>query len=221
MSAGAGFAGAGAGPSGPDRRVCFCGDSFAAGVGDEAGLGWVGRLAAASLAAGELFTAYNLGVRGDTSAAVAARWWDEARVRQAPTADNRVVFAFGFHDTRSERRRRVVEHRDSMVTLADILREAASYDLPALVVGPPPALDRDRQELVARLARSFRLVADAHGVPFVDLNAALAETPWPEWAAAGDGVHPNADGHRAIADAVLAAGWLAWLRQGAPAEFLH
>src|SRR4051812_12450877 len=105
MSAGAGFAGAGAAHRGPDRRVCFCGDSFVAGVGDEAGLGWVGRLAAVSRAAGEPFTAYNLGVPGDTSLAVAARWWDEARVRQGATADNRVVFAFGFADTDAERRR--------------------------------------------------------------------------------------------------------------------
>ena len=28
-----------------DLRVCFVGDSYVAGVGDTAGLGWVGRLA--------------------------------------------------------------------------------------------------------------------------------------------------------------------------------
>ena len=37
-------------------------------------LGWVGRVVAASFAAGTPVTAYNLGVRGETSVQVASRW---------------------------------------------------------------------------------------------------------------------------------------------------
>lgn len=52
-----------------DRRVLFFGDSLVAGVRDPAGKGWVGRVVAASFAEGLALTAYNLGVRGETSAA--------------------------------------------------------------------------------------------------------------------------------------------------------
>jgi hypothetical protein len=45
-----------------DRRILFFGDSLVAGVGDPSGDGWVGRVVAASCAAGLPVTAYNLGV---------------------------------------------------------------------------------------------------------------------------------------------------------------
>jgi hypothetical protein len=49
-----------------DARACFFGDSFRAGVGDEQGLGWVGRVVARARADGFEVTAYNLGVRRQT-----------------------------------------------------------------------------------------------------------------------------------------------------------
>ncbi|WP_347059518.1 hypothetical protein ABC795_03530 [Blastococcus sp. HT6-30] len=45
-----------------DLRVCFLGDSSTAGVGDDDGLGWVGRLAASARRYGTALTGYNLGV---------------------------------------------------------------------------------------------------------------------------------------------------------------
>jgi acyl-CoA thioesterase-1 len=54
-------------------RICFFGDSFVNGTGDDDALGWVGRAVASARHAGRDVTAYNLGVRGDTSADVAAR----------------------------------------------------------------------------------------------------------------------------------------------------
>src|SRR4029077_13817605 len=44
-----------------ERRVLFFGASLVAGVGDPAGLGWVGRVVAASFALDVPLTAYNLG----------------------------------------------------------------------------------------------------------------------------------------------------------------
>ncbi|MDQ3850891.1 MAG: GDSL-type esterase/lipase family protein, partial [Actinomycetota bacterium] len=82
-------------PEGRDQRVLFVGDSFVAGVGDESGLGWVGRVVAASYAGGHPITAYNLGVRGETSHDVAQRWRAEARPRVRPGTDCRVVFSLG------------------------------------------------------------------------------------------------------------------------------
>jgi acyl-CoA thioesterase-1 len=64
-----------------DRRVLFFGDSLVAGVSDPMGLGWVGRVVAASFAAGTPLTAYNLGVRAETSVQLASRWRQETGPR--------------------------------------------------------------------------------------------------------------------------------------------
>jgi acyl-CoA thioesterase-1 len=60
-----------------DLRICFIGDSFVAGVGDETALGWTGRLLARSAEAGRPATGYNLGIRRNTSTDIRARLRDE------------------------------------------------------------------------------------------------------------------------------------------------
>ena len=62
-------------------RVCFIGDSFVLGVGDPDGLGWSGRIAAAARRRGIDITAYNLGVRRETTADIARRWQAEVAPR--------------------------------------------------------------------------------------------------------------------------------------------
>jgi len=58
--------------------VCFIGDSLTQGIGDQRALGWVGRLAQASFAHDPArprnLTVYNLGLRGESSVAIQARW---------------------------------------------------------------------------------------------------------------------------------------------------
>src|SRR5579864_3855917 len=82
-------------------RVCFFGDSFVNGTGDDEGLGWVGRVVASARQAGLDLTAYNLGIRRDTSADVAARWLYEARLRLPAEHEGRLVFSFGANDCAS------------------------------------------------------------------------------------------------------------------------
>lgn len=52
-----------------DIRICFIGDSFVNGTGDETALGWTGRLCAAAHARGFPVTYYNLGIRRKRSRA--------------------------------------------------------------------------------------------------------------------------------------------------------
>ncbi|MDQ2706149.1 MAG: GDSL-type esterase/lipase family protein [Actinomycetota bacterium] len=79
--------------------MLFFGDSFVAGVGDSTGLGWGGRIVAASFQRGVGLTSYNLGVRMDTSLHVADRWLAEARPRLLPGTRPRALFSFGANDT--------------------------------------------------------------------------------------------------------------------------
>ena len=57
-----------------DLRLCFVGDSFVHGTNDPEYLGWTGRLSILARGRGHMLTCYNLGVRRDTSSAIAARW---------------------------------------------------------------------------------------------------------------------------------------------------
>ena len=192
-----------------DRRVLFFGDSFIAGTGDPTGLGWVGRVVAASYADGVALTAYVLGVRGQSSVQVAKRWRAEAQPRIDPACDCRAVFSFGTNDSGTA----AITPERSVQTLATVLDGAGALGLRTFVVGPPPVGDGQRDDRVAALSESFADVAAARGVPFVSVIEPLrASRSWTREAAAGDGAHPAAGGYSALARLVLAAGFVGWLR---------
>jgi acyl-CoA thioesterase-1 len=196
-----------------DRRLLFFGDSLVAGVGDPTGAGWVGRVVAASFASGLGLTAYNLGVRGETSEQVALRWRAEALPRLLAGADCRIVLSFGANDTSIQHDRVRVDADRSLGALATILDEAAMIGLPTLVVGPAPVDDPEQNRRIHGLSVSFAEVCAERGVPFMSVVEALLASPvWMEQVAVGDGAHPGAEGYDALADLVLAGGWLDWLR---------
>ena len=196
-----------------DRRILFFGDSFVAGVGDPTGLGWVGRVVAAAHAAGQPLTAYNLGVRRDTSADVAARWRAEARTRM--TADDArygVVFAVGTNDATQQDGRLRVEPGVAVENLGGMIRTSVAIGLDVFVVGPPPGGDLAHAERVRALSRRFARLACELGVAFAETAEALRDAPaWTREAVAGDGSHPAARGYAALADLVLGGGFLRWL----------
>jgi lysophospholipase L1-like esterase len=195
-----------------DLRVMFIGDSFVAGVGDPAGLGWVGRAVAGAFAAGMPLTAYNLGVRRDTSADVLKRWQPEARARMQTEADCRVAFSFGTNDTTIEHGAPRVPPAESVANLSQALAEAAALELPVLVVGPPPlAGDQDQTQRTSELSARFARVAEEQGVPYVDVIVPLRQSPaWSREARAGDGAHPADGGYSCLAELVMEP-WLGWL----------
>lgn len=80
-------------------RICFIGDSFVNGTGDPDYLGWTGRICIAARNLGYDITYYNLGIRGDTSADIKARWLREISCRLKAEYDSRIVFSFGINDT--------------------------------------------------------------------------------------------------------------------------
>jgi lysophospholipase L1-like esterase len=198
-----------------DRRVLFFGDSFVAGYGDPAGLGWVGRVVAASHGAGQTLTAYNLGVRRDTSADVAARWRAEASARMRDAqASYGVVFAVGVNDTTEEHGRVRVAPGPAVDPLGRMIDGARAIGLDVFVVGPPPACEPAQDARVRELSARFARLAAGRGVPFVETVTALGgATTWTREAAENDGTHPAAGGYAALAELVLGAGWLTWLNE--------
>ncbi|MFB7614686.1 GDSL-type esterase/lipase family protein [Kitasatospora sp. NPDC056181] len=200
-----------------DLRICFIGDSFTQGVGDPEFRGWVGRVLQATAAAAgppEDLTAFNLGIRRNTSADVLRRIWPEVDARTLPGADNRLVVSVGANDTTLEDGRPRVAPDRCLENLAALLDGARERGLGVLVVGPPPVVGWGAEHLGRLLTLVERTAAlcAARGVPFVDVTAAVAADPvWAAEAGGGDGAHPGAGGYRFLADLVLAGGWWEWL----------
>jgi acyl-CoA thioesterase-1 len=204
-------AGTGTYPETRDLRVIFVGDSTVAGVGDSAGQGWVGRAVAGAFAAGVPLTAYNLGVRRDTSADVLARWRSEVQARLAPGADCRVVFSFGTNDATIEHGARRVPEAQSLTNLAHAIDQAAALALPTLIVGPAPVEEPAHRDRIVALSAAFARVAAERGVPYLEVVGALSQDPtWTREAREGDGAHPASGGYSLLAGLVMKR-WLRWL----------
>lgn len=194
-----------------DLRLCFLGDSFTAGVGDATGLGWVGRVTAGAWARGTALTAYNLGIRRDTSADIRRRAAAEiaARLEGAGGDAHGVLFCFGVNDTTLENGLPRVPTEATLGNAHALLSWSAAC-WPTLMLGPPPALhDMAQDARVAALSPRLEALCAELSLPFLPLHAPLSANPaWREGAARGDGVHPDAAGYASLA--ALVEAWPAW-----------
>ena len=194
-------------------RICFIGDSLVAGTGDSEYLGWAGRICVAARGRGHDVTCYNLGIRGNTSADIVARWWREAGARTVEGEDCRLVFAFGVNDTKDVDGKPIVEPMQAIVQAREILGNAVAW-LPTLMIGPPPIADPARNERIADLSRRLAMLSAKIAVPyFGSFDSLTASAAWAEALRAGDGVHPVAAGYAEWARLIDA--WPAW-RNWAP-----
>lgn len=197
-------------------RICFIGDSFVHGTGDDECRGWVGRLCSAARKAGHDVTCYNLGVRRDTSADVLACWRREAELRRSADAELRLIFSFGANDCTVDQESgdARLSHALSLSNAEQIL-SAARRAYPVLMVGPLPVLDdasTDRR--IALLSCDLAALCARLGIPFLEVFSAMTQCDaWREEAAKGDGSHPNANGYAALARVIGAwPAWQDWLR---------
>ncbi|MGW5727377.1 DUF459 domain-containing protein [Nocardia beijingensis] len=196
-----------------DLRVCFVGDSFVAGVGDPGFLGWAGRLVSTAHAEGFPLTAYNLGVRRQTSAEIVRRFHAECAPRLPEGVDARVVLSFGVNDTMHENGGPRVAPEESVANLGELLAQAAERGWPVLMVAPPPIADDEHNDRTAALDERFAQACAASRVPYVRVHQPLRDNPvWSADVRAGDGAHPGAAGYEEIA-ALVAPRWRAWLRR--------
>jgi lysophospholipase L1-like esterase len=188
-----------------DIRVCFLDDSYTLGTGDDTGLGWPGRVLAEARGRGVDLSGYNLGIRGQTGAEIAERASAEIAVRIDQRGDTRgVVVAFGANDVRLER-----PIEESVMALQGMLRWCAAQGSQAFALGLTPAAEPYIDEARAHLSRRLAQAARDAVIPFLDVRAAVPDwSPWHREVAAGDGAHPNAEGYRLLAEAVIA--WPAW-----------
>jgi lysophospholipase L1-like esterase len=202
-----------------ERIFCF-GDSITLGCNDSQGLGWPARLCRGLTTGGYGVAAYNLGVNGDTSAHIAARWRAEAEARSR-NSPGLLIFAFGFNDAaQADGKGPQVPLDESLANARRIL--AAAQRVSALLwIGPTP-LDESvnpmqspvaswemRNADIARYDDAYAELAAELGVDYLPLFAEFAASPRYRAAlAAGDRVHPGDDGYAMIAERIAA--WQAW-----------
>lgn len=197
----------------PDIRICFLGDSFTTGAGDDTALGFPGRLCSdLRINHGLDITYYNLGIRRDTSTDILNRWEREvnARLKRNEHFNGRLVFSFGTNDN-------VFEHGERRVSMPNTLANAKSILVkakqlwPTAMLGPPWTSVEDIDGGNRVLSRSLAELCKEIGVPFLSLYGKMEGNEiWAKEAEAGDGIHPNAGGYGLISKAV--AEWDAWER---------
>jgi len=178
--------------------VCFLGDSTVQGIGDVLGLSWVGRLAQASFALdparAATLTLCNLGVRGDSTLRVAARWQEETSRRQRPGEDLAFVFSYGAAD-----RPQKVALPEAVAASRDMLGQAQALGR-TLFVAPPPSSNPDWAVQNREVGQALLAVCAELGVPGFDLFPSLAGSKtYMAALAAGDTIHPDAAGYAEIA----------------------
>ena len=191
-----------------DVGMVFMGASTTAGYGDPKGLGWVGRVVARTQHPDLDLTAYNLGVRGNTSGDVVARWGAECHPRWQGRAERRLVLSVGSNDVVTG-----MTMARSRLNLANVLDEAANSGIGVFVVGLTPTLDPETNRRIESLAQAQADVCARRGVTYVDCYRPLvSHDQWmADVAASPDRVHPGQAGYGLIAWLVLHNGWNDWL----------
>ncbi|MBC9821674.1 GDSL-type esterase/lipase family protein [Terrabacter sp. MAHUQ-38] len=191
-----------------DVGMVFVGASMTAGYGDPKGLGWVGRVVARTQHPDLDLTAYNLGVRGNTSGDVVARWGAECHPRWAGRSERRLVLSVGTNDLLSG-----MTMARSRLNLANVLDEATNAGIGVFVVGLTPTLDDDLNRRIEALAEAQADVCARRGITYVDCYRPLAtHDQWmADLAASPDRAHPGQAGYGLIAWLVLHNGWNDWL----------
>jgi len=193
-----------------DIALVFIGDAYVAGYGDPKGLGWVSRVVARTAHDDVDITAYQLGVRDETSADVLARWRIECPPRWKGHSEKRLVVAVGHNDAVSGMSTARVR-----LNLANILDDAAASGVAAFAVGPTPTLDADLNARLEIVVEAQADVCARRGVPYVDCYRPLiGHEQWLSDLGAAGGVYPGQAGYGLIAWLVLHGGWDQWLDLG-------
>jgi len=202
-------------------QILFFGDSITIGGNDSEGLGWPGRLARGLVTrTGDYVTGYNLGVNGDTSVQIAARWQAEVLARGREET-GLLLFSFGFNDAARPLNGAPQVDLETSVTTARSMMQAASEISDVLWIGPTP-LDESvnpmqtasgdwdmRNDDIARYDAAYAEIASELAISYLRLFPDfLASERYKRALRAGDKVHPGTNGYALIAESV--ATWAPW-----------
>jgi lysophospholipase L1-like esterase len=198
----------------PPLLAAFFGDSLTQGVGDETGLGWVGRLANQWNEKREL-TWFNLGVRGNTALELSRRAESELSARLMPGVETRVVVSIGTNDASLYNKVPRVSVQRS-VELMERTWDGLQKKGKPFWIGPVPVAE-ERLDIehagevfsfvtarVAELSQAYARMAEKRGIPYLDLVEAFSGVDFSKYETA-DGIHPQARGYEELYRVI--SGW--------------
>lgn len=197
--------------------AAFFGDSLTQGVGDETGLGWVGRLANRLNETREL-TWFNLGVRGNTALEISRRAEQELSARLMPRVETWIIVAIGTNDASLYNKVPRVSVERSCELMERTWDKLDKSGRP-FWIGPVPVA-RERLDLdfggevfsfvtarVRELSEAYRVVATRRGIPYLDLTESFSGVDFARHETA-DGIHPKSRGYEELYRVISA--WDAW-----------
>lgn len=189
-----------------DVRIAFVGDSFVNGTGDPSFLGWVGRVCQHVQVANQdiELTAYNLGVRRETSTDILKRFENELGSRMIDGEKFIAVFSFGVNDCILMDGVQRVDFETSTKNLSMILSSAKEKFDDVLFVMPPAIADAEINERIKQLIKHYTEVCIGLNIKCIDLFDILAaEQTWQKEVSDNDGAHPRSSGYELMAKLIL------------------
>ncbi|MGY5317690.1 GDSL-type esterase/lipase family protein [Neomicrococcus lactis] len=194
-------------------RLAAVGDELLAGHGDPRALGWFGRVLARTPIDSVRIESYVLAAPAEGSEAISQRWLEEVGRRFSEETENRLVIAMTSKDLDLD-----ISTARSRLNLANILDAASQLSIKAMVVGPPPGLDAERNARLADLSAAYGDVASRRQHAFVDMYTPLLNhEQWRRDLAENNG-KPGQAGYGLMAWLVLHRGWYQWLGIPQPTE---
>lgn len=188
-----------------DIRICFIGDSFVNGTGDETCMGWAGRLSTGAINSERAITYYNLGIRRNTSNDILQRWQQECTQRLPDMCDGRVVLSCGVNDMVIEDGKLRVSAEDSCRNVRHILQHAQTK-YTTLMVGPAPVGDEQLNERIKEISSAYAQEAASLGVPYIEVYSHLiSDQKYLQESKNNDGYHPKSYGYTAISNIIGAS----------------
>jgi lysophospholipase L1-like esterase len=201
-------------------RILFFGDSITQGFWSKEG-GWVeiirryfDGLAIQNLKNNHQPEVFNLGVSGDTTRNLLARIEQETRVRIWPEDPITVVISIGTNDDLFEGDKQWVPPEEFKINLKKIIELVQPHALNIVLVGNI-AVDERRTTPVSwgdfsytnkELERSERVIEEVsklYNLPYVPIYSQFKTELDKGSNLLADGLHPNAAGHKLIAEQVL------------------
>jgi len=181
-----------------DIRICFLGDSFVNGTGDETYLGWTGRLCVAARTDKIAVTYYNLGVRRNTSLDILRRCEAECNIRLPESCDGRVVLCCGVNDMMFENGKIRVTNELSSKNVSQILQQTrAKYK--TIMIGPAPVGDEDLNSRIQTISAAYAQEAELLSIPYIEVFSHLiSDQKYIAESKKNDGFHPKSYGYSAI-----------------------
>jgi len=192
------------------NKVLVFGASIVHGSSDEQG-GWVQRL---SKFLERDCSVYNLGISGNTSEDILKRFKSEAKIRIFNQQNVILLFSFGLNDSQylNDKQRMRISSQRFKKNLVKLFKMAKGFSNKIFFIGLTPINDSNldpipwfnsasyKSKYVEKYNGIIKKVCEDKNVVFVDIKDELDKLGYKTTLI--DGVHPNAQGHQMIFEAV-------------------